>query len=87
MSNQDAYIKDLEENGSKVYQIELTCAELEFVKDMLMGIDEWMRHITGDFRSYPQPCIEFKRGLERIRPEKLADKIFKQFYDEYGEYR
>ena len=75
--------KTLEENGSKVYEIKLTCAELEFIKDVLMGINEWECRIDGHFNSRHM----FERGLERIHPEELADKIFEQFYDENGEYK
>ncbi len=52
-------IKKLEENGSKVYEIKLTCAELEFIKDVLMGINEWECWIDGHFNSRHM----FERGL------------------------
>ena len=83
MSNEELYQKELEKNGSKVYKIELTCAELEFIKDVLMGINEWEQHIDGIFDSSHQ----FERGLERIFPDDLANKIFQQYHDEDGNYR
>lgn len=79
----EEYIKKLEENGSKVYQIKLTCAELEFIKDFLSGINDFMQYLHSHFHS----TFEFERGLEKIRPDDLAEKIFQQFYDEDGNYR
>lgn len=79
----EEWIKELEEKGGKKYKIELTCAELEFIKDILNGINEWMQYLHAHFHS----TFEFERGLERIRPDDLADKIFKQYYDEDGNLR
>ena len=83
MSTEELYQKELEKNGSKVYQIELTGAELEFIKDVLMGVNEWENAIDGFFGS----SQEFERGFERICPDDLADKIFKQYRDEDGKLR
>ncbi len=83
MSRCESFYKTLEENGSKTYKIELTCAELEFIKDILMGINDLQQRLNGEFNSR----YMFERGLERIDPDDLAEKIFKQFYDEDGKYR
>ena len=89
MSNQEKWVQELQEKGGKTYKIELTCAELEFIKDVLPGLDEFMEYVTGHFKLTCQSKsnFEFERGLERIHPDDLADKIFKQFYDEDGNYR
>lgn len=81
--SEELLIKKLKENGNKTYQIELNCAELEFIKDVLMGINTWTEHVSGIFNSQHQ----FDRGLENIFPDDLAEKIFKQFCDEDGNYR
>ena len=48
-----------------------------------MGLDKFMPSVTGHFHS----AVEFERGLERIHPQQLAEKIFQQFYDEDGKLR
>lgn len=83
MSNAELYQRELEKNGSKTYKIELTCAELEFIKDVLMGVNEWENAIDGFFGS----SQEFERGFERICPYDLSNKIFQQYRDENGELR
>ncbi len=83
MSRYESFYKELEEKGSKTYRIELTCAELEFIKDLLMAINPFMENLNG----YVKSRFLFKRGLEQIDPDELADKIFKQYYDENGELR
>ena len=83
LDSEELLIRKIKENGNKTYQIELTCAELEFIKDVLMGINEWTQWATGIFNAQHQ----FDRGLENIFPDDLAEKIFKQFCDEDGNYR
>jgi hypothetical protein len=84
MSSEElSYQMELEKNGKKKYKIELTCAELEFIKDVLMGVNKWEQHTTGIFNA----SHEFERGLEQICADDLADKIFQQYRDEDGKLR
>ncbi len=83
LDSEELLIRKIKGVGNKTYQIELTCAELESIKDVLMGINAWTEHVSGIFNAQHQ----FDRGLENIFPDDLAKKIFKQFCDEDGNYR
>ena len=78
----EEYDKQLQEKGGKMYKIELTCAELEFIKDFLSGINDFMQYLHAHFHS----TFEFERGLEKIRPDDLADKIFTQYHNGDGDF-
>ena len=84
MSLYESSYQELKEKGSKTYQIELTCAELEFIKDVLIGINDFENRLNG---YQDDPRNMFVRGFEQIYPDELADKIFEQCVDDDGEYR
>lgn len=82
----ETWIKDLEEKGGKTYRIELTCAELEFIRDVLIGLYQFEQFVNGNLRLCPNSKIEYERGLEQIRPDDLANKIFRQYHDGDGDF-
>jgi len=66
--------------SEKEYQITLTLNELEFIRRLLTGFDEFIEYINffGDVA---------KIWVSGIDPGDLANKLFKQYYDENGELR
>ena len=76
MSPQELAAKELEKNGSKVYQISLTCEELEII-----------RHVLGACREF----FDFLNSTETVKTKVdfgyLENKVFQQFYDEDGKLR
>ena len=87
MSETRAPYGEFEINRSKTYQIELTCAELEFIKNMLRGLTPFMESLNGFRESRYLNGLYFEILLERIYPDTLAEKIFKQYVDEDGKLR
>ena len=65
----------------KEYQIKLKAFELNFIRDVLCGLDEMMSYAE---MHYKENCT-FVRENHDIQPYYLADKIYGQYHDDDGE--
>ena len=73
----------------KEYQITLKTTELEFIRNVLDGLAEFMEFLTGNFDASHTFEREYNGGKKgtSIDPVKLGNKIFEQYYNDDGELR
>ena len=70
---------------TKQYRIDLSQDELNFVFNILVGLNGFLKFLHDDLDYNNHVCVSQQQHGCEISPEDLADKIFVQTHDGEGE--